>query len=69
MFGEECVAGIQAEHRAELYTAIGIIPVGKGRIIISTPDILGAIGTGRKSAVVAKKLLMNYIEYAVDKKE
>lgn len=67
LFGEECVAGIQAEHRAELYTGIGIIPVGKGRIIISTPDILGAIGTGKKSSAVAKKLLLNYLEYAAPK--
>lgn len=63
--GEECVVGVQCEHKPELFTAVGIIPVGRGKIILSSLDLEGAILSGDKSSVVAKKILMNYIEYGL----
>ncbi len=63
--GEECVAGLQVDHQKELFTAVGIIPLGDGKIIISTPDIQGAILSGDKSAAIAKKLLLNYITFGM----
>jgi hypothetical protein len=41
-------------------TAVGIIPCGKGKVIVSTLDIASQL----KSAEVARKLLCNFVEYA-----
>lgn len=64
--GEECIVGVQCEHKPELFTSVGIIPLGRGKIIISALDLEGAIKSGEKSAIVAKKILRNYIEYSLN---
>jgi len=61
--GEECVVGCHADHQQELYTAVGIITVGRGRIILSAPDLTAAIMEGKPSSVVAKQILLNYLKY------
>jgi hypothetical protein len=48
----------------ELGTAVGIIPCGKGKIIVSTLDIAGQLDSADTSAGVARKLLCNFIDYA-----
>ncbi|NJK96829.1 MAG: hypothetical protein HC905_19645 [Bacteroidales bacterium] len=62
--GDDVIVGASSDHRQELYSVVSIIPVGKGKIILSALDILGAIKEGNPSSVVAKKLLLNYISYA-----
>ncbi len=64
---EECIVGAQIEHKQELFTAVSVIRVGKGKIILSALDIEGAINSGLKSSVVARKILLNYIQYCSEK--
>lgn len=64
--GEECVVGAQCEHKPELFTAVGIIPVGRGKIIISALDLEKALKSEEQSPAVAKKILRNFINYAIN---
>jgi hypothetical protein len=66
--GDEIVAGAGSDHKQELYSAVSIIPLGKGKVILSSLDILGAVKEGYPSSVVAKKLLINYIKFAQQSK-
>ena len=60
--GEYSIAGIYADHRQEVYTALGIVPYGRGEIILSTFDLVKAITKEKSQAnIVAKRLLLNYI--------
>jgi beta-galactosidase len=67
--GEELVAGAYQTWPMSLGTAIGVIPCGKGRIIVSSLDIAGALGDPDSSAEVARKMLCNYIRFASGKTE
>lgn len=66
--GEELVAGVwHANLEAapqHLGTAVGVIPCGKGRIIVSTLDIVEQLASKESPANVARKLLCNYLEFA-----
>jgi hypothetical protein len=63
LVGDNILVGAASDHKQELYSVVSIIPMGKGKIIISALDILGAIKDGYSSSVVAKKLLVNYLKY------
>jgi hypothetical protein len=73
--GEELVAGAFHANTPlanppvpiHLGTAVGIIPCGKGKIIVSTLDIASNLNGPDGPADVARKLLCNFIEYAVAK--
>lgn len=54
----ECIVGCYADHKNELFSALSVLPVGKGKIIITTLDFENATGNA-----VANKLLRNIIEY------
>ncbi len=60
---DECIVGVTADHKQEVYSAVSIINVGKGHIILSTLDLNAAILSDTPSSVVAKRILMNYIIY------
>jgi beta-galactosidase len=62
--GEELVAGCWHSYPMNLGTAVGIIPCGKGKIIVSTLDIASQLKSTDTSAEVARKLLCNFVEYA-----
>ncbi|MGQ1891362.1 glycoside hydrolase family 2 protein [Thermophagus sp. OGC60D27] len=62
----ESVVGVYADHRKEVFTAVAVIPVGMGRIIVSGLDLKGAISSGARSAIVARKILMNYLKYSLN---
>lgn len=66
--GDDVVVGASTDHKQELYSAVSIIPMGKGKIILSALDILGAIKENNPSSIVAKKLLINYIKYSSKRK-
>jgi beta-galactosidase len=63
--GTEVVVGAVADHKPEVFSAVGIIPLGRGRIVYSTLDLFYAWKNERRSSVVAKRLLQNYLRYAV----
>jgi hypothetical protein len=62
--GEQLVAGAWHSYPMALGTAVGIIPCGKGRIVVSTLDIAGPLGSSDTSASVARKLLCNFLASA-----
>ena len=64
MEGEELVAGAYHSFPLKLGTAVGIIPCGKGKIIFSTLDIYNSLMEKESTAEVARKLLLNYIDFA-----
>jgi beta-galactosidase len=62
--GEELVAGVYQSWPMSLGTAIGVIPCGKGRVVVSTLDICGALDDSDSTAEVARKMLCNYIRFS-----
>jgi beta-galactosidase len=65
--GEQLVAGCWQSYPMDLGTAVGVIPCGRGRIVFSTLDICPHLHDPSGPADVARKLLCNYIEYAMEK--
>jgi hypothetical protein len=63
--GEQLVAGCWQSTPMDLGTAVGVIPSGDGRIIVSTLDICPHLNGPAGPADVARKLFCNYIEYAM----
>jgi len=62
--GEELIVGAYHTYPMKLGTAMGIVPVGKGKILFSTLDIYdNVINEADSSGLVAKKLLLNMIDY------
>jgi beta-galactosidase len=62
--GEELVAGAYHCYPMALGTAVGIIPCGKGKIIVSTLDICDNLNSKEAPAGVARKMLCNFLEFA-----
>jgi beta-galactosidase len=62
--GEELVTGAWHSYPMELGTAVGVIPCGRGKIIVSTLDVASQLNSADTSADVARKLLCNFIDYA-----
>jgi len=60
----ETVVAVSADHKAEMYSSVVVLPVGRGKIILSTLDLEKAILQNDASSIVAKKLFQNYIKYA-----
>jgi hypothetical protein len=65
MEGEEFVAGGYHTFRPRGFgTAVAVIPFGKGKIVVSSLDIVSNLASPEGPADVARKLLCNYIEFA-----
>ncbi len=64
MEGEELVAGAWQSMGCRLGTCVGLVSMGKGEIILSTLEICPAINEPAGPADMARKLLLNYLEYA-----
>jgi beta-galactosidase len=62
--GEELVVGAWHSYPMQLGTAVGVIQVGEGRIVVSTLDLVENISSEEGPAQVARKLLCNFIEFA-----
>lgn len=58
----EKVVGCYADHKQEVMTSVALIPVGKGKIILSTLDLQSAIQNGDSGAIVAERILRNYLQ-------
>lgn len=61
--GEELVAGCYHCYPMKLGTAVGVIPLGRGRVIFSTLDIASNLNTSGGPAAVARKLLCNFLSW------
>ncbi len=62
--GEQLIAGCWQSWPMQLGTAVGIIPSGKGKIVVSTLDICSHLHDPPGPAEVARKLFINYISFA-----
>lgn len=62
--GEELAAGCYHSYPMQLGTVVGVIPFGKGRVLFSTLDICPNLDASEGPAVVARKLLENFLNYA-----
>jgi len=65
--GEELVAGCYQSWPMNLGTAVGVIPCGKGKIIVSTLNITDNLTGKSGPAQVARKLICNYLDFAMAK--
>jgi hypothetical protein len=61
--GEDLVAGAWHCYPMQLGTAVGVIPCGKGRIVVSTLNIAEELNSSETSACVPRKLLCNFISF------
>ncbi len=61
---DSCIVGCYSDHKNEMYSALSIIPLGSGRIILNTLDLQAAVLSKQPSAVIAKKILENIVSYA-----
>jgi len=62
--GDELAAGAYHACPMNVGTAVGIIPCGKGKIIVNTLDISSNLNSSDGPASVGRKLFYNFIEYA-----
>jgi hypothetical protein len=62
-WGSELVVALNNPGSKEIISALSLVPVGKGNVILSTLNILPHLGNNEFSAVVAKKLFLNLLEY------
>ncbi|MDF7798588.1 PA14 domain-containing protein [Pontiellaceae bacterium B1224] len=62
--GEELVAGAWQSMGCRLGTAVGVVPAGEGKIILSTLEICPALNEPAGPSDIARKLLVNYLEAA-----
>ena len=61
--GEQLVAGVWHSYPMDLGTAVGVIPCGKGKIVVSTLNIPDELDSSDTIASVARKLLCNFISF------
>jgi beta-galactosidase len=61
--GEDLVAGAWHCYPMKLGTAVGVIPCGKGKIVVSTLNIADELNSSETSACVPRKLLCNFIAF------
>ena len=57
----EIIVGAVSDHQKEVYSALGVISHGQGKIVYSSLDFQGALGCDRDISSVAKRLLYNMI--------
>lgn len=63
MEGEELLVGAYHTYPMALGTAMGIVPMGKGKVLFSTLDIYSHVINNKTAGLVAKKLILNMIDY------
>ena len=61
---EEAVVGIVSDHQHAVGTAVGIVRYGRGRIVLSTLNILEKLNDPRGPCEVVRKVFCNYLAYA-----
>lgn len=61
---EESIAGCVTGNEHEIATAVGVIRLGQGRILLSTLDIVPLLNQPNGPADVARAIFCNYMRYA-----
>ncbi len=64
--GEEAVVAGVSDHQHVVSTAVGVLRYGKGRIVLSTLDILRSLNGPPGPADVVRKVFCNYLAYAAE---
>jgi hypothetical protein len=64
MEGEKAIVGCVTGHTHQVATAVGIVPFGKGRIVLSCLDIVPHLAGDAGADEVARLLLCNYLSRA-----
>ncbi|MFC1540875.1 sugar-binding domain-containing protein [Candidatus Latescibacterota bacterium] len=62
--GNETVVALASQSRKDIVTAVARIPFGRGQIIASTLDILPYLDSNMPQSATAKRLFLNFLEYA-----
>ena len=62
--GGELVAGAYHSYPLQLGSAVSILPLGKGRVIMSALDVIDQLDNPESPAEVARKLFCNFLHYA-----
>jgi hypothetical protein len=71
--GEECLCFCVSDHQHEPATAVGVVPCGKGRILLSTLDIVRSLNVGWDAASnsyaqgpadVTRRYFVNVVQWA-----
>ena len=65
--GGELIAGAYHTWPLQLGSAVSILPAGKGRVILSSLDIIDQLDNPDSTAEVARKLFCNIMHFAGDK--
>jgi hypothetical protein len=64
--GDEAVIGCVSGHQFRPATALGVIPAGKGRIVLSTLDILRTLNGPPGPGDVVRKLFSNLLSWGAE---
>ena len=62
--GEECLAFCWSDHQPEPATAVGVVPCGKGRILLSTLDVARSLNGPAGPADVTRRYFVNVLQWA-----
>lgn len=62
--GEEAVVGCVDGHECKVATAVAVVPHGKGRLVLSTLDLLPVLDGPPGPADVARRIFWNYLGFA-----
>lgn len=62
--GGELVCGAYHTWPMKLGSAVSVVPVGKGKVILSTLDIVSRLNGSETTAEVARRLFCNFLHYA-----
>lgn len=65
MKGEEPVVSVVGSPFHEITTSVGILPLGKGKIVFSSFDLVSPLRKQTGSSNVPKKVFSNYLKWAI----
>jgi len=60
----ETIVGIAPQNSANIHSALVRVPYGTGQIILSTLNILPELSSEKPQSAIAKKLMLNLLEYS-----
>lgn len=63
--GAETVVACWSDHQPRIASALAVVPHGRGRIVLSSLDLAGALGTAGGAVDLPRRLLVNLVADAV----